>query len=61
MFAPMSRDPLSLFGPLSDVCIRDEYDADEKSMVVDGVILGVLGVMSSVLTTYLLSLAGILV
>ena len=57
----MSRDPMSLFGPLTQVCIRDEYAPDEKGVLREGVVLGVLGVMSSVLTTYLLSLAGILV
>ena len=57
----MSRDPIVLFGGLTQACIRDEYAADEKSVLREGVLLGVLGVMSSVLTTYLLSLAGILV
>lgn len=52
---------MSLFGPLAQVCIRDEFVADEKGVLREGVVLGVLGVISSVLTTYLLSSAGILV
>ncbi len=57
----MSRDPLSLFGPLMLVCISDEYVKNDKGLVRDGVLFAVLGIASSVLTTYLLSVLGLLV
>lgn len=55
----MPKDPGSLFGNLLSVCIRDEY-AKEPKVLVQGVLLLLLGACSSVVTTYVLTLAGIL-
>lgn len=55
----MSKDPGSLFGNLTSVCIRDSFP-DEGRVLAEGVLLLVLGACSSVATTYLLSLAGLL-
>jgi len=57
----LSRDPGSIFGGLFSVCIRDDYVKQDKKIVAEGVLCLILGMVSSVLTTYVLSLAGILV
>ena len=57
----MSRDPGSIFGGLFSVCIRDEYADQDRKMVAEGVLCLILGAVSSVVTTYVLSLAGIVV
>jgi hypothetical protein len=57
----LSRDPGSIFGGLFSVCIRDDYIKEDRKMVAEGVLCLILGAVSSVVTTYLLSLAGILV
>ena len=57
----MSRDPGSIFSGLFSVCIRDEYVKQDRRMVAEGVLCLILGAVSSVVTTYILSLAGILV
>jgi hypothetical protein len=56
----MAPDPSSIFGGLYRACIRDEYVADEK-VGREGAILVILGIGSSVLTAYALSLVGIFV
>ncbi len=57
----MSGDPGSIFGRLFSVCIRDRYLKEDWGLMAEGVIFLILGAVSSVLTTYALSLAGILV
>jgi len=57
----LSKDPGSIFGGLFSVCIRDDYVKQDRKMVAEGVLCLILGMVSSVLTTYVLSLAGILV
>jgi len=57
----LSRDPGSIFGGLFSVCIRDEYADQDRKMVAEGVLCLILGAVSSVVTTYVLSLAGIVV
>ncbi len=57
----MPRDPGSRFGALFGVCIRDEYVKEDWSTAVEGAILVILGAVSGVATTYLLSLAGVFV
>jgi len=57
----LSRDPGSIFSGLFSVCIRDEYVKQDRRMVAEGVLCLILGAVSSVVTTYILSLAGILV
>jgi len=57
----LSRDPGSIFGGLFSVCIRDDYVKQDKKLVAEGVLCLILGAVSSVVTTYVLSLAGILV
>ncbi|MGD0319888.1 MAG: hypothetical protein ABSB56_09370 [Nitrososphaerales archaeon] len=56
----MARDPMSYFGKLMLGCISDEYVRPDKGVVLEGVLFLALGVCASVATTYLLSLAGIL-
>jgi len=53
-------DPLSMFGGLMRSCIRDDYEKD-RGVVVESVVVMILGIASSVLTTYLLSTLGVLV
>lgn len=48
-----------MFGNLMSVCIRDDY-AKEQKVLAEGVLLLLLGACTSVATTYLLSLAGVL-
>jgi hypothetical protein len=57
----LSRDPASVFGGLFSVCIRDEYVKQDRKMIAEGVLCLILGAVSSVVTTYILSLAGFLV
>ena len=56
----MPREPMSEFGALMNVCVSDEYRRD-RGVVRDGAVFIILGLASSVLTTYLLSLARIFV
>ncbi len=51
---------MSSFGALMSVCVSDQY-RKERGFVVEAVAFSLLGVASSVVTTYLLSLAGIFV
>jgi len=57
----LSRDPGSIFGGLFSVCIRDDHFKEDRKLVAEGVLCLVVGALSSVVTTYILSLAGILV
>lgn len=56
----LPQDPGTLFGSLLAGCIRDEYLKDDRKVLAEGVIFLILGACSSVATTYLLSLAGVL-
>ena len=56
----MSKEPSSIFGGLSTSCIRDEYVGEENA-IRDSVLFTILGVGSSVLTVYALSLLRIFV
>jgi len=56
----LSNDPLSMFGGLMRICIRE--DREEKNKVLtEGVVLMILGMASSILTTYLLASLGLFV
>jgi len=57
----LPQDPGSIFGGLLAGCIRDEYLKEERKMLAEGVLFVILGACTSVLTTYLLSLAGVFV
>ncbi len=57
----MSLDPGSIFGGLLARCIRDDDFKEDKKVLAEGVVLLLFGACSSVATTYLLSLAGVLV
>jgi len=57
----LPQDPGSTFGGLLAGCIRDDYLKEDRRMVTEGVLFVILGACSSVFTTYILSLAGILV
>ena len=61
MLLDLPQDPGTLFGGLVTKCIRDEYVKEDKKALAEGVLFLILGACSSVLTTYLLSLAGVLV
>jgi hypothetical protein len=56
----MPQDPGSTFGGLLAGCISDDYLKEKNRVVAEGVVCIVLGAASSVVTTYLLSMAGIL-
>ncbi|MDG6902417.1 MAG: hypothetical protein JRM80_10740 [Nitrososphaerota archaeon] len=56
----MPQDPGTLFGSLLAGCIRDDYLKDDRKVLAEGVVFLILGACSSVATTYLLSLAGVL-
>jgi hypothetical protein len=56
----MSKDPSAFFGGLLRSCIRDDHFED-RNMVRESLIFTFLGIGSSVLTVYALSLLGLLV
>ena len=56
----MSNDPLSIFGGLMRICIRDDY-AEDKKFLREGFVVMALGIASSLATTYFLAMLGILV
>ena len=56
----MPADPGSVFGGLLARCIRDDYLKEDSKIANEGMLFLVLGAVSSVVTTYLLSMAGIL-
>jgi hypothetical protein len=56
----LPRDPGSIFGGLLAGCIRDEYLKDDNKIVAEGALFFLLGAASSVVTAYLLSMAGLL-
>jgi hypothetical protein len=55
----LPRDPGSIFGGLLNVCVRDDY-VRERRLLTEGVLFVLLGVVSSFATTYLLTMAGLL-
>jgi len=57
----MTPDPTSIFGGLLRSCIRDDYVSTDSKFLAEGVLFLALGAFSSVATTYVLSLAGVLV
>jgi hypothetical protein len=57
----LPQDPGTLFGGLLTACISDVYAKEDKKVLAEGVLFLILGACSSVLTTYLLSLAGVFV
>jgi len=57
----MPPDPGSIFGSLLGSCIRDDYVEQGKRSMAEEILFLVLGVCTSVATTYLLSFAGIFV
>jgi hypothetical protein len=54
-------EPVAFFGHLLRSCISDEKGENLKGFLSDGVALVGLGMLSSVLTTYVLTQAGIFV
>jgi hypothetical protein len=57
----LTRDPGSIFGGLFSVCIRDVYIKEDRKIMAEGVLFLIFGALSSVATTYALSLAGVVV
>jgi hypothetical protein len=57
----MSQDPSSTFGGLLAGCISDAYQKQDRKTLAEGVLFMILGAACSVITTYVLSLAGVLV
>lgn len=51
---------MSSFGNLMLGCISDEYIQQERMVVLEGVLFLALGVCASLATTYMLSLARVL-
>jgi len=56
----LTKDPLSTFGNLMTGCISDDYQERDRGLTLEGILFLTLGVCASVVTTYVLSLAGIL-
>ncbi len=56
----MPPDPVAVFGRLLFGCIRDVYLKDDSKVGPEGVLFLAMGVISSLATTYLLSMAGVL-
>jgi hypothetical protein len=56
----MTPDPGAIFGGLLRGCISDRYLPREK-MALEGMALMILGMVSSLVTTYVLASVGILV
>ena len=56
----MPPEPGAIFGSLLARCIRDDYAEEDSKKVAEGVAFLVLGAVCSVLTTYFLSMAGLL-
>jgi sugar phosphate permease len=57
----MPQDPSSTFGGLLAGCISDSYQKQDRKTLAEGVLFMILGAACSVITTYALSLAGVLV
>ena len=57
----MPQDPSSTFGGLLAGCISDAYQKRDRKALAEGVLFMTLGAVCSVVTTYALSLAGLLV
>ena len=57
----MPQDPGSTFGGLLAGCISDAYQKQDRKTLAEGVLFMILGSVCSILTTYALSLAGVLV
>jgi hypothetical protein len=55
------QDPLSVFGALLHGCIREDNQADDRKLLKEGVAFLLLGVVSSVVTTYVVASLGLLV
>jgi hypothetical protein len=55
----LPRDLGTLFGGLLNVCISDSF-VKERKLLAEGALFVLLGVASSFVTTYLLSIAGFL-
>jgi len=51
----LPQDPGSIFGGLLAGCIRDDYLKDDNRFVAESAFFLVLGAVSSIVTTYLLS------
>lgn len=50
-----------MFGGLLRSCIRDDYEAEDKRLMKESVVMLALGVVASVLTTYVFASLGIFV
>ena len=57
----MTPDPGKMFGNLLRSCISDRYEKSRGGIAAEDIVFLALGLGSSMATTYLLSLAGILV
>jgi hypothetical protein len=57
----MSQDPGSTFGNLLGGCISDSYEKKDRRALFESVLFLFLGAISSVVTTYFLSVLGVFV
>jgi hypothetical protein len=55
----MEKDPMAVFGSLMSVCIRDDWK--KESMLTATAVSFALGMVASVVSVYLLSIANVLV
>ncbi len=58
--ADLPPEPGVVFGRLLLGCIRDRYAKDDSKLGPEGVLFLAMGMISSLATTYLLSMAGVL-
>ena len=56
----MPRDPGSIFGGLLAGCISDAYLKQDKKVLAEEAVFLIIGALSSVVTTYALSVARVL-
>jgi sugar phosphate permease len=57
----MPQDPMVIFGNLLRGCISDRYLKADRKSTAEGLLFMVMGMASSILTTYALSAVGLLV
>jgi hypothetical protein len=55
----LPQEPRAIFGSLMSFCIRED-SMDDRRFLAEGALFLILGAVSSVVTTYILSAAGLL-
>ncbi len=57
----MGPDPGAIFGGLMRGCISDSYLKKDKGVILESALSLILGIASSIVTTYVLAAVGLLV